>query len=76
MVESDQKYTVQQPAQTEESYRNKITAFKISNNRNKVFNYTTPTLLRESQLLKWKKCNADDSNMPGCPTGIYLLRGA
>ena len=61
MVESDKKYNVQQPAQTEESCRNKVTALKISNNRNKVFNYATSTLLRESQPLEWKKCNAEDS---------------
>ena len=52
---------IQRLAQIEESCRNKVTALKISNNRNKVFNYAAPTLLRESQPLEWKNYNAEDS---------------
>jgi hypothetical protein len=56
MVESDQKNNVQQPAQTEESCRNKVTELKISNNRNKVFNYATPTL--QEKASHWSGRNA------------------
>ena len=62
MVEWDQKIQRSTTSTNRrESCRNKVTALKISNNRNKVFNYATPTLLRESQPLEWKKCNAEDS---------------
>ena len=68
MVESDQIYNVQHPALTKESCRNKVTTLKISNNRNKVYNYAAPTLLRESQPLEWKKGNTEDSRWPAACT--------
>ena len=67
-VESDRYYNVQHPAQIKESCRNKVTALEVSNNRNKVYDYVAPTLLRESQPLEWKKYNAEDSRWPAACT--------